>query len=143
MAAATGDDGFGTRSWPLEIRLDGAERRLEIDFDDGSVFAYPAEFLRVVSPSAEVQGHGPGQRQTVAGCRTVGIERLEPVGHYALRIVFDDGHDTGIYSWRYLHEIGERQDALWAEYLAELAAKGLSREPGSAPPRRHGGGGCG
>ncbi len=122
-------DPFGTRHWPLEIRLKKEEKRLEVDFDDGRRFSYPAEFLRVHSPSAEVQGHGPGQKQTVAGRRHVGIMRLEPVGHYALRIVFDDLHDSGIYSWKYLREIGEEQERLWAEYLAELEEKGLSREP--------------
>ncbi|AWK87678.1 gamma-butyrobetaine hydroxylase-like domain-containing protein [Azospirillum thermophilum] len=122
-------DEFGTRHWPLEIRLKKEEKRLEIDFDDGRSFSYPAEFLRVVSPSAEVQGHGPGQKQTVAGRRHVGIMGLEPVGHYAVRILFDDLHDSGIYSWKYLYEIGEEQEQLWADYLAELAAKGLSRDP--------------
>lgn len=122
-------DAFGTPHWPLEIRLKKQEKRLEIDFDDGRSFAYPAEFLRVHSPSAEVQGHGPGQKTTVAGRRHVGIMSLEPIGHYAVRIVFDDLHDSGIYSWKYLYEIGADQDRLWDEYLAELEAKGLSRDP--------------
>ena len=124
----SGDD-FGTVHWPTEIRLKKEEKRLEVDFDDGRTFSYPAEFLRVVSPSAEVQGHNPSQKQTVAGRRHVGIMRLEPVGNYAVRIVFDDLHDTGIYSWKYLYEIGAEQEALWTEYLEELQAKGLSRDP--------------
>ena len=123
-----GDD-FGTVHWPTEIRLKKEEKRLEVDFDDGLTFSYPAEFLRVVSPSAEVQGHNPSQKQTVAGRRHVGIMRVEPVGNYAVRIVFDDLHDSGIYTWKYLYEIGTGQESLWAEYLEELQAKGLSREP--------------
>ncbi|MGF7172531.1 gamma-butyrobetaine hydroxylase-like domain-containing protein [Azospirillum doebereinerae] len=122
-------DPFGTVHWPLEIRLKREEKRLEVDFDDGRSFSYPAEFLRVVSPSAEVQGHNASQKQTVAGRRHVGIVGVEAVGNYAVRILFDDLHDSGIFSWKYLHEIGEGQDRLWDEYLAELAAKGLSREP--------------
>lgn len=125
-------DRFSTRHWPVEIRLETAEKRLRIDFDDGRSFTYPAEFLRVESPSAEVQGHGPGQKQVVAGRRHVGILGVEPVGNYAIRIRFDDLHDTGIFSWSYLYELGERQEELWARYLAELDARGLSRDP----PRR-------
>jgi DUF971 family protein len=115
--------------WPLEIRVQRAEKLLEIDFDDGRSFRFPAEFLRVESPSAEVQGHGPGQKQLVAGRAHVGIMAVEAVGNYAIRIRFDDLHDTGIYSWRYLYELGERQAQLWQDYLAALAARGLSREP--------------
>ena len=114
---------------PTEVRLKSADRRLEIDFDSGESFAYPAEFLRVESPSAEVKGHGPGQRVTVAGRRHVGIARLEPVGRYAVRIVFDDRHDTGIYSWDYLYELGQRQHELWRAYLDALDDRGLSRDP--------------
>ena len=117
------------RPWPLELRVRRAARTLDIRFDDGSDFSLPAEYLRVESPSAEVQGHGPGQKQLVPGCARVGIVRLEPVGHYAVRIVFDDGHDTGIFSWRYLHELGREQDQRWRNYLAALGARGLSREP--------------
>ncbi|HYB11758.1 MAG TPA: DUF971 domain-containing protein [Alphaproteobacteria bacterium] len=120
---------LGTRHWPVEIRLTKAEKTLEIDFDDGKRFRYPAEYLRVESPSAEVQGHGPSQKQTVAGRRHVGIISLEPVGNYAIRIVFDDLHDTGIFSWAYLYELGENQDEKWRAYLAALEARGLSREP--------------
>ncbi|MBX9701411.1 MAG: DUF971 domain-containing protein [Acetobacteraceae bacterium] len=118
-----------------EIRLKRAERLLEVAFDDGSRFSLPAEYLRVESPSAEVQGHGPGQKVTVAGRRHVGILRVEPVGNYAVRIAFDDLHDTGIYGWDYLHRLGTEQPERWAAYLAELAAKGLSRDP----PARRGG----
>jgi DUF971 family protein len=114
---------------PTELRLRRAERRLEVDFDDGSRFAFPAEFLRVESPSAEVQGHAPKDRRTVPGCRNVGIIALEPVGHYAVRIRFDDGHDTGIYSWDYLHALGREQGSRWQAYLAALAAQGLGRDP--------------
>jgi len=122
-------EALGTRHWPLEIRVKTAEKSLEIDFDDGTTRRYPAEFLRVESPSAEVQGHSPEQRQTVAGKRFVGIAKVEPVGHYAIRIHFDDGHGTGIYSWSYLHAIGRDREALWSAYLAALERKGLKRDP--------------
>ena len=120
---------LGAEHWPVEIRLRKAEKMLEVDFDNGVSFRYPAELLRVESPSAEVQGHGPHQKTTVPGRRHVGIMELEPVGHYAVRIKFDDLHDTGIYSWKYLYEMGERQDQLWKDYLEALAAQGLSRDP--------------
>jgi len=122
----------GTLHWPVEVRLKKAEKLLEIDFDNGISFRYPAEYLRVESPSAEVQGHSASQKQLVAGRRHVGILSLEPVGNYAIRIGFDDLHDTGIFTWAYLYELGERQAEKWAGYLAALAAAGLSREP----PRR-------
>lgn len=135
---------LGTQAWPLEIRHIQAEKRLEVAFDDGRVFSYPAEFLRVESPSAEVQGHGPGQKTVVAGRQHVAIMEIEPVGHYAIRIAFDDLHDTGIYSWRYLHEIGMNQEKLWADYLAALEARGLSRDPRrAAVPIGVTHGGCG
>ncbi|HEX3575658.1 MAG TPA: DUF971 domain-containing protein [Rhodopila sp.] len=114
---------------PTEIRLDRATRVLHVSFDDGTAYALPAEYLRVESPSAEVQGHNPGQKQTVAGRRHVGIIGIEPVGHYAVRLIFDDLHDTGIFSWTYLRELGEEQDRRWTAYLDALAAKGLSRDP--------------
>jgi DUF971 family protein len=114
---------------PTEIRLDRATRVLHVSFDDGTEFALPAEYLRVESPSAEVQGHNPGQKQTVAGRRHVGIIGIEAVGNYAVRLVFDDLHDSGIYSWDYLRELGEQQDNRWAAYLDALASRGLSREP--------------
>ena len=122
-----GDD--AAAPWPLEIRYDQAARTLTIEFDNGVGFTYPAEFLRVESPSAEVKGHGAGDKRIVAGRAHVGIMKIEPVGNYAVRLHFDDLHDTGLYSWRYLYELGERQDALWQAYLAELEARGLSREP--------------
>jgi len=120
---------FGSRHRPVEIRLKQAEKVLEIDFDDGVTFRYPAEYLRVESPSAEVQGHGPGQKRLVPGRAHVGILGIEPVGNYAIRIRFDDLHDTGIYSWSYLYELGQKQKEKWEAYLAALAAQGLSREP--------------
>jgi len=115
--------------WPVEIRLKKAEKVLEIDFDDGRAFSFPAEFLRVYSPSAEVTGHGPGQRVIVAGRRHVGIMELVPVGNYAVQIKFDDLHDTGIFSWDYFYQLGETQDELWQQFLGDLEAKGLSRDP--------------
>ena len=114
-------------AWPVEIRVRRAERRLEIDYDDGSAFALPAELLRVESPSAEVQGHVPSQKVTVAGKRNVAITEVEPVGNYAVRILFDDGHGTGIFSWPYLYRLGRDQDRIWRSYLDALQAKGLSR----------------
>ncbi|MGO8866293.1 MAG: gamma-butyrobetaine hydroxylase-like domain-containing protein [Alphaproteobacteria bacterium] len=122
----------GTLHWPVEVRLKKAEKLLEIDFDNGITFRYPAEYLRVESPSAEVQGHSASQKQLVAGRRHVGILSLEPVGNYAIRIGFDDLHDTGIFTWAYLYELGERQAEKWVGYLAALESAGLSREP----PRR-------
>ncbi|HUB15479.1 MAG TPA: DUF971 domain-containing protein, partial [Acetobacteraceae bacterium] len=110
---------------PTEIRLRRQDKLLEVAFDDGSRFSLPAEYLRVESPSAEVQGHGPGQRQIVAGRRHVGIMTVEPVGNYAVRLIFDDLHDTGIYSWEYLHQLGMEQETRWQDYLDALAAKGL------------------
>jgi DUF971 family protein len=120
---------FGTEHWPVEIRLKQKERVLEVDFDDGRSFRYPAELLRVESPSAEVQGHGPSQKQILEGRAHVGIMALEPVGNYAVRIKFDDLHDTGIYSWAYLYELGANQDEIWERYLKALEERGLSREP--------------
>ena len=121
---------LGAAHWPVEIRLKRAEKLLEIEFDNGVRFHYPAELLRVESPSAEVQGHGPSQKQLVAGRAQVGILELEAVGNYAIRIKFDDMHDTGIFSWRYLYEMGVKKDELWRNYLAALDKQGLSREPG-------------
>ena len=118
-----------TKFWPIEIRVQSEEKRLEIEFDNGESFSITAELLRVESPSAEVQGHGPGQKTTVAGRRHVGILAVEPVGNYAVRIRFDDLHDTGLYTWRYLYELGSEQDRLWEEYLGRLEKQGLSRDP--------------
>lgn len=115
--------------WPVELRVNRAEKWLRVTFDDGSSYTLPAELLRVESPSAEVQGHGPGQKQIVTGRRHVSILDLEPVGNYAVRIKFDDLHETGMYSWRWLHHLGQSQERLWADYLAALEARGLSREP--------------
>ena len=120
---------LGTQHQPVEIRLKKKEKILEIDFDDGANFVLPAEYLRVESPSAEVKGHGPGQETLVAGRRHVGILNLVPVGHYALQIEFDDLHDTGIYSWNYFYELGQKHEKLWAAYLSKLEEQGLSRDP--------------
>ena len=112
---------------PLEIRLRRAERRLVVRFV-AATFDLPAEYLRVESPSAEVQGHGPGEKRLVSGRRQVGILGVEPVGHYAVRILFDDRHDTGIYSWPHLHRLGSQQSEVWATYLKDIEAAGLSRD---------------
>ena len=125
----TGDNPYLFPHKPTDIRVKQVERVLEIDFDDGSHFSFPAEFLRVYSPSAEVQGHAPEQRKVVAGRRHVGILGIEPIGQYAIRIDFDDLHETGIYSWRILYEFGLRQETLWARYLKEMSDLGLSRDP--------------
>ena len=107
---------------------------MELSFADGTRFRLPYEFLRVYSPSAEVRGHGPGQETLQIGKRDVTIAELEPVGHYAVRPKFSDGHDTGIYSWDYLYDLGERQEELWQRYLARLAAAGASRDPDPNAP---------
>ena len=114
---------------PTEIRYDRTTRVLHLAFPDGSRFDLPAEYLRVESPSAEVQGHGPGQRTLVPGRRHVGIIGIEPVGNYAVRLTFDDLHDTGIYSWDLLLELGQEYDERWQTYMNNLAAQGLSRDP--------------
>jgi DUF971 family protein len=109
---------------PAEIKLRTTSRVLEVSFADGSRFQLPFEYLRVHSPSAEVQGHGPGQEVLVLGKENVGIRAIEPVGQYAVKLVFDDGHDTGLYTWKYLFELGSDQQAKWAQYLARKAAAG-------------------
>lgn len=114
-------------AWPTELKLDKDKRTLIVSFDDGASYDLPAEVLRVLSPSAEVQGHSPEQRITVPGKKNVRISRLEPVGNYAVRIVFDDGHDTGLYVWEYLRDLGESQEPRFRSYLEELAEKGLTR----------------
>lgn len=119
--------------WPSELRISADRRALSIAFDDGFSGSIPAELLRVRSPSAEVQGHSPSERKTVAGKRHVMIIGVEPVGNYAVRLKFDDMHDSGIYGWPLLHRFATDQAAMMAEYEAELAAKGLSREPKIAP----------
>lgn len=114
--------------FPTEIKLHQKSRVMEIAFSDGRDFRLPYEFLRVYSPSAEVRGHGPGQEVLQTGKREVDIRSLEPVGAYAVQPLFSDGHSTGIYSWDYLYELGENQEALWSDYLARLAAAGAKRE---------------
>jgi len=114
---------------PTEIRLKSEEKVLEVDFPGGITYRFPAEILRVESPSAEVQGHGPGQKKTLPGRAHVGIMAVEPVGHYGVKLVFDDLHDTGIFTWDYFYEMGPRLDDVWKTYLAALDKEGLSREP--------------
>lgn len=131
FAKAVPDEGSyesTTAPWPTELRVFKEEGRLEIDFSDGHACALSAEYLRVESPSAEVQGHGPNQKKIVAGRRHVKIVSVEPVGHYAIRIVFDDRHDSGIYSWAYLRELSETHAGRWAAYEAALAKRGLNRD---------------
>ncbi|UDM15523.1 DUF971 domain-containing protein [Vogesella sp. XCS3] len=113
---------------PQDVILHAVSRQLEIGFDDGARFRLPAEYLRVYSPSAEVRGHGVGNEVLQTGKQHVAITGLEPVGHYALKIVFDDGHDSGLYSWAYLYELGVKHDQYWQDYLNRLAAAGASRE---------------
>ena len=120
---------FSQAHKPVEIRLKREEKTLEVDFDDGCSFRLPAEFLRVESPSAEVQGHGPAQKQLVSGRRYVGIMDVTPVGNYAVCIKFDDLHDTGIFSWSTLYQYGKDQEEMWSDYLAALEEAGLSRDP--------------
>ena len=115
--------------WPVELRVNRQEKWLKVSFDNGEAFTLPAELLRVESPSAEVQGHGPGQKTIIAGRRHVSIMDLEPVGNYAVKIKFDDLHDTGMYSWRYLYQLGRNRAQLWQDYLKALEDRGLSRDP--------------
>jgi DUF971 family protein len=125
---------------PTEIKLHQASRLMELSFANGASFRLPYEFLRVYSPSADVRGHGPGQETLQVGKREVTIADVEQVGHYAIRPKFSDGHDTGIYSWDYLYDLGERQEELWQRYLSRLAAAGASRDPdpnGPAPSPPH------
>ena len=129
---------------PTALTLHQASRVLEVGFDDGAVFRIPFELLRVYSPSAEVQGHGPGQETLQTGKREVGIDGIEMVGHYAVQPSFSDGHDSGIFAWGYLYKLGSQQEALWAQYLQRLADAGLDRDAPMAPKSGgHGhGGGC-
>lgn len=120
-------------AWPTELRLQKDRRVLTVAFDTGETFDLPAELLRVRSPSAEVQGHSPDERKTVGGKREVAILEIHPVGNYAVRLEFDDLHSTGIFSWDYFLQLGRELDDAWREYLDELGAKGLSRDP---PARR-------
>jgi DUF971 family protein len=119
---------------PIEIKLHQASRAMELNFADGTSFRLPYEYLRVYSPSAEVRGHGPGQETLQPGKREVSIAEIEPIGHYAIRPTFSDGHDTGIYSWEYLYDLGARQEELWQRYLARLATAGASRDPDANAP---------
>jgi DUF971 family protein len=114
---------------PTEIKLHQQSRLLEITFDDGVCFQLPYEFLRVYSPSADVSGHGPGQEVLQVGKKNVGVKSITPVGSYAVQIDFDDGHDTGLYTWENLHRLGKNQAVLWQDYLDRLSAGGASREP--------------
>jgi DUF971 family protein len=116
-----------TRPVPTDIRLHQRSRRLELGFDSGETFTLTCEFLRVHSPSAEVRGHGPGQSVLQTGKEGVNITAIEPVGNYAVKLVFDDGHDTGLYTWDYLYELGRHHDEYWQRYLAALAAAGVER----------------
>ena len=125
---------------PVELTLHAKSRLLEIAFDDGARFRLPFELLRVLSPSAEVQGHGPGQETLQTGKREVEITALEPVGHYAVKPTFSDGHDSGLYSWDYLYRLGAEQEQRWTYYLARLQAAGLDRD---APMAGKAGSACG
>jgi DUF971 family protein len=129
---------------PTELVVHQKSRILEIHFDDGRQYRLPFELMRVYSPSAEVRGHGPGQETLQVGKRDVGIASVETVGHYAIRPVFDDGHDSGIFSWDYLRWLGDRQASLWSDYLARLEAAGASRDPAGATvdPAQSGGAGA-
>lgn len=119
---------MGDKGWPIELRVAKDKRSLVIAFDDGVSHTLSAEYLRVTSPSAEVQGHSHAQRQTVPGKRLVEIMQMEPVGNYAVRITFTDLHNTGIFSWAYLRELGDEYEQKWADYLAELTQKQMSRD---------------
>jgi len=121
-----------TSPWPSELRLRKDRKVLTVSFDNGESFDLPAEYLRVRSPSAEVQGHSPSERRVVAGKEAVQVLELHPVGNYAVRLIFDDTHSTGIFSWEYLLELGRNRERYWQDYLAELKRKGLSR---TAPAR--------
>ncbi|MDA8444689.1 gamma-butyrobetaine hydroxylase-like domain-containing protein [Paracidovorax valerianellae] len=128
---------------PQSITVHEASRMLEVVFSDGAAFRIPFELMRVYSPSAEVQGHGPGQEVLQTGQRHVTLTGLEPVGNYAVKPTFSDGHDTGIFSWDYLYELGQRQEALWADYLRRLAETGADRDTPMPAKRGSGGGGGG
>ena len=123
---------MAARLQPTEIKLHQKSRVLEVSFTDGRSFRLPCEFLRVYSPSAEVRGHGPGQEVLQVGKKEVTIEKIEPVGSYAIQLTFSDGHDTGIYSWDLLYDYGLRQEEMWQHYLKRMADAGASREP---PPK--------
>lgn len=128
---------------PTEITLHKQSKQLEIAFDDGARYRLPFEFLRVNSPSAEVRGHGAGQEVLQVGKMNVNLLDVEPTGSYALKLIFDDGHDSGLYTWEYLHELGQNQDEMWKNYLHALEAAGKSREQGEDDACGHQPGGCG
>ncbi|MCB1908359.1 MAG: DUF971 domain-containing protein [Rhodocyclaceae bacterium] len=132
-----------TTPTPTEIKLHQGSRVMELSFDDGAHFELSYEFLRVHSPSAEVRGHGPGQEVLQVGKRDVYIAQVEPVGNYAIKPVFSDGHDSGLYSWDYLYMLGQRRDEMWQAYLARMESAGASRDADANPPPAAGGGGCG
>lgn len=117
------------KAWPTELRVRSDKKSLTVSFDNGESHELSAEYLRVCSPSAEVQGHGPDQRKTIPGKKNVEIMKMEPIGNYAVKIHFDDMHNTGIFTWSYLLELGQSRDELWGGYLKELDEKGMSREP--------------
>lgn len=135
--------------WPTEIRLTGDKRTLRVAFEDGGRFDLPAEYLRVSSPSAEVQGHSPAERKVIGGKREVAILSVEPVGNYAVKLHFDDMHDTGIYGWGYLYDLGREYRNRWQTYLKELDERGLTRDRMASAPAKggqtggHGSGSCG
>jgi len=124
---------------PQDITVHGASRLLEVSFSDGATFRIPFELMRIYSPSAEVQGHGPGQEVLQTGKRLVGLEGLEPVGNYAIKPTFSDGHDSGLFTWEYLYFLGSEQDQLWTDYERRLTAAGVERD---APMPEAGGHGC-
>ncbi len=115
--------------WPSELRLNPEKTALRVAFTNGNSESLPAEMLRVMSPSAEVRGHSPEERKLVSGKRNVAIREIEPVGNYAVRLVFSDGHNTGLFTWPYLYDLAQRKEELWNGYLGEIAAAGLSRDP--------------
>lgn len=142
----TGESMAGLKSGaptPQAITVHEASRVLEVGFSDGATFRIPFELMRVYSPSAEVQGHGPGQEVLQTGKRDVALVNLEPVGNYAVKPTFSDGHDSGIFSWDYLYELGQNQDALWQQYAERLAAAGVDRDEPMAPQGGGHGHGCG
>ncbi|MCB6183834.1 DUF971 domain-containing protein [Leeia sp. TBRC 13508] len=120
---------MNSSTFPTEIKLHQQSRVLEISFSDGVTFQLSCEYLRVFSPSAEVRGHSPEQAVLQVGKKEVNIKDIQPVGHYAIKLVFDDGHDTGLYSWSYLYDLGKQYDIYWRDYLGRLAAAGASRDP--------------
>jgi DUF971 family protein len=127
VARETGMSDGASTPWPTELRLHKDRKALTVAFDNGETFDLSAEYLRVRSPSAEVQGHSPNERKTVAGKQNVGIIKVEPIGNYAVKLIFDDMHSTGIYSWDYFLSLGRNREANWQDYLDELAGKGLKR----------------